>query len=113
MDRLQQITQQILALGIPIDGVSEDGVIDFQDSATEAQRALAQNVFDNWTEPTPTQLGSSLLVAQIASSPLARKMLAGDDVSPYTEAQRLEVVELMVRYLLNGTDFNWTLEARS
>jgi hypothetical protein len=40
-----------LAEVAPIDGVSESGIIWFQDSATDEQRAAAQAILDNWVDP--------------------------------------------------------------
>ena len=40
-----------LAEVAPIDGVSESGVIWFQDAATDEQRAAAQEILDNWVDP--------------------------------------------------------------
>jgi len=47
-----------LAEVAPIDGVSESGVIWFQDAATDEQRAAAQEILDNWVDPPdPNWLG--------------------------------------------------------
>jgi hypothetical protein len=35
----------------PIDGVNSAGRIDFKPEATEAQKILAQEIFDNWQDP--------------------------------------------------------------
>ena len=40
-----------LAEVAPIDGVSESGIIWFQDAATDAQRSAAQAILDSWVEP--------------------------------------------------------------
>jgi len=107
------ITEAITAQGIPIDGIAADGRIDFQPQATEAQRALAQNILDNWTEPTRDEQTQSQLLAAIASNRLARLLLASEDISEYTTEQVIDTISQLMRYVLRDEKFNWTLEARS
>ena len=46
-----QALHDAIAAVCPIDGVSGDGTIWFQPSATDAQKAAAQAVFTNWVDP--------------------------------------------------------------
>lgn len=78
----------------PIDGVSSDGRIDFQPTATQQQRAAARAIVDgwDWNAPTPDDADKSPLDVFLSKA----------DAGTLTQKDINEAVVRMARRLRKG-----------